>query len=277
MIIVSLFGGLGNQMFQYALGINLKIISKKEVHFINDMCSHFAIKRNPNVLKESFNLSLSLVNQKKFKKLFIFFNPYFRKILYHCNFFFSNFVSEKNYRKINISENLYYHGYWQNFSYFENNFKFIQKNFKFKNIKEKKFIFYKKKILNSNSTSIHFRIREDSIKKKNDIYFFSKAINYFKYKKEQSIFFVFSDNIRLAKIFFDLHFSSTNFIYIDIEKSPDLDMHLMSLCKNNIIVDSTFSLWAALLNKNNNKIIVAPDKFLNNFFNNKIPFKNLSI
>ena len=72
-------------------------------------------------------------------------------------------------------------------------------------------------------------------------------------------FFIFSDDIEWVKNNFPKNHQVT------FVSNPELqsfeEMFLMSQCKHNIIANSTFSWWGAWLNKNKDKMVIAPEKW----------------
>jgi hypothetical protein len=85
-------------------------------------------------------------------------------------------------------------------------------------------------------------------------------------------FYVFSDDMAYAKSLTKVVTKDEVPIYfIDWNSAAASfnDMHLMSLCKHNIITNSTFSWWGAWLNKYPQKMILSPrDWFSINEWNN---------
>jgi hypothetical protein len=65
---------------------------------------------------------------------------------------------------------------------------------------------------------------------------------------------IFSDDIDWCKN--NLQFK--NMVFIENQNTFE-DIWLMSLCKHNIIANSSFSWWGAWLNKKSDKIVIAPN------------------
>lgn len=122
-------------------------------------------------------------------------------------------------------------------------------------------------IRSSNSVSIHVR-RGDYLSSTYSSQFvalgreyYESAANYIKEKVTSPKFFVFSDDPEYIKEAFEWLDEKE---IVDINSGDDSfkDMMLMSNCKHNIVANSTFSQWAAILNNNPNHITVYPGKYL---------------
>jgi hypothetical protein len=113
-------------------------------------------------------------------------------------------------------------------------------------------------IINQDTCSIHIR-RGDYLGLPN--YHPTQSIEYYKESiqiiGEEKHFLVFSDDIEWCKENFGFLINKT---FISDNKDYE-DLYLMSMCKNNIIANSTFSWWGAWLNNNENKQVIIPSKW----------------
>lgn len=93
--------------------------------------------------------------------------------------------------------------------------------------------------------------------------YYKKAVDYIKEKRPDSVFCFFSNDINWVK----KNMKEKNAIYIEsnmfCQYQDWYDMYLMSICKHNIIPNSTFGWWGAWLNKNPDKIVIAPKRWRN--------------
>lgn len=162
-------------------------------------------------------------------------------------------------------------GTWQECAYLDAMRAELLKVFEFIPITEQERENYKiiSDIRNSESVSIHIR-RGNYLNSRQCMYYadictldyYREAIEVIKSKTANPRFFVFSNDQEWVKQNLDL----AGAVYVDWNKGnwSFRDMQLMSLCKHNVIANSTFSWWAAWLNNNPDKIVVTPKKWQHN-------------
>ena len=95
--------------------------------------------------------------------------------------------------------------------------------------------------------------------------YLEKAMAYF---PSETLFIVSSDNIEYAKQ--NIPSWATNVYFLENE-SPYTDLFILSLCKHNIISNSTFGWWAAWLNRNPEKIVLCPKYWTDYAANSILP------
>ena len=263
---IKLTGGLGNQMFQFATG--------------------FATAKKNNV---RLSLDLSYINQRQLfngfelEKVFDIYSKVsflnkglsfksinFKEILNKIDITFYNFKEPHFHYTSNILDipkHSFLDGYWQSELYFKNYSKEIKKIFNFSNQLDKQNHLIANDISKNNSISIHVR-RGDFLLKRNNNHnidlkdYYLKAIDKSSKCFKNPKYFIFTDDPLWVTENFILDYS---YIVVDVNYGTKsfFDMYLMSLCKSNIIANSSFSWWSAWLNNNKDKIVYAPKKWFN--------------
>jgi len=286
MIIVKISGGLGNQLFQYTFGQYVAKKTNKDV--VYDIQTDLRIANfTPRTLALlNFNLELNVATEKDIRKMRFFSKKSFqrieRKLVQLYPFLNKKYKVEKNFHSEfiqDVKDNCYYDGYWQSFKYLDLNESLLRSQMVLDAYSLKNKAELIDRISNSQSVSIHIR-RGDyiSIKANSSIFnlcsleYYSNAINYINSSFPNAQYYIFSDDIEWTK----LHFIGDQYLFMD-GNEPIEDLYMMSLCKHNIIANSTFSWWSAWLNQDRNKIVIAPKQWYvgkqNDFIQELIPNK----
>jgi len=248
MIIVRLIGGLGNQLFQYAAARQLSEIHQTELKIDISQFEEYKLHKYSlqhfNII-EDFISKEEICGIKEIKARYFHFDLEFKK----------------------ISDNIILKGYWQSEKYFVDIVEIIRQELTVKSPlsgNDKKIA---EQIMYCDSVSVHIRRTDYLPSTYKEQLFEACSLDYYKYSVDRIAsavkrphFFVFTDDKVWVRENFQLPYPIT---FVD-HNGPDKnyeDMRLMSLCKHNIIANSSFSWWGAWLNKNSKKMIFAPKKW----------------
>ena len=268
-IIICFSGGLGNQMFQYAF-YKAQCINSQKV--IGDISSYKCVTNMPFSIENVFPkikiyFNSGSINEKKLNEIAekrgIKFLIYNEDSVYQVN------KKEADLSLLNVSSG-FFRGIFQTYKYASLVEKELRREFIFDIEKREELLKISRKIVKEGYISVHIR-RGDYLLESNAQYlggictqeYYERAIYYMKKQKENCRFCFLSDDIQWVK----QNFNVENSIYIESNNFSQYedwyDMYLMSICKHNIIANSTFSWWGAWLNQNPEKIVIAPKKWVN--------------
>lgn len=274
MIIIQLKGGLGNQMFQYALYREL-LHRGKEVK-IDDVTGFEHDKLRIPVL-DRFGIEYEKATPEEVvaitdSKMDIF-SRIRRKLTGRKT---KEIVEVEGIFDPQILEldEAYLVGYWQSDKYFTSPevIEHLQETFS----KRPQEIMHDsvswttlQQIECCESVSIHVRrtdyLDAEHIKIHNlcSETYYKNAISMVRQKHPNAVFFIFTDDKEWCKE----HFKGHNFINVELQEgefTDVADMLLMSRCKHHIMANSSFSWWSAWIGDTPEKMVIAPAKWINN-------------
>lgn len=267
MIIVRIWEGLGNQLFQYAFARVLQIKTQERVYLDTKGCNGKII--NPKHTKREYQLSNFRIKMREYNdvdKYYFFLDEsnFVKKGIKNLSqqgLFPYKYVEESNvmYKPEfwELTGHYYIQGWFQNEKYFKEYEDIIRKEIRLKerimleteladNLKKK------------NTVAIH--IRRGDFKKDFNVLskeYYETAIEYISRKLDKPFFCIFSDELDWVKnnmkLPNDCYFVNENHVLKDYE-----ELIVMSHCKHQIIANSTYSWWGAWLNNNKDKMVIGP-------------------
>jgi len=270
MIIVRMIGGLGNQMFQYAMARSLADHHNANLKLDLSDFEHYTLRRYE---LQDFNVRAEIAGREDLDSLKVRLRSYTlwqrmkRRILPDSPMVFRERSFAYNKEVHRIRPPVYLDGYWQSERYFASNIAVIRKDFTLNVPLDPSNTEMMAFIGSVNAVSLHVR-RGDYIEDPNTnrfhgvcpIGYYNDAVTYISCRVGQIHLFVFSDDYEWAShnLIFD---HPTTFVTLNSNTRGIFDMMLMRQCKHHVVANSSFSWWGAWLNPSESKIVVAPQKW----------------
>ena len=289
-IIIRIYGGMGNQLWQYAFGRSLSLRYKKklvlDLSFFNNPFIDYPEGDKFKFELNKFNLDKNVLIEKNLYNYSYRFFKYFLRFLPNnfINFFFFNkkkykidnyIFEEKTFKKKDFNKSLlllnksfYFLGYWQNKEYIKDYYEIIKDELRPKIIKKNVITFIKS--IKKNYVAIHIR-GGDMIIEKNyshpDPEYYFKIINFLKKKNKLLKFHIFTDDPKYAKKFLEkIKLDNYTLISRVYNFSDVEEFYIMQHYKSFVINRSTFSWWSGYLANKNKTTIFAPKIWQHNFY-----------
>ena len=275
MKIVKVIGGLGNQMFQFAL---YKALQKQhpeervllDLHTFNGYHKHrgfeigkvFGTDYETASLKEIAHLAYPYPNFQlwRFGSRLL---PTLKTMLKEK----PNFTFEPE--AISYKGDRYYDGYWQHEEYFSDIREELILTYSFPKFNDAQNLKVAQLASATNSCSIHIRRGDyltDPLRKgTTDNDYAVEAIRKMKETANPDTWLVFSDDITWCRQHLSEMLNPAGTTYIDWNTGERsiYDMHLMSICRHHIIANSSFSWWGAWLSHQHDGTTIAPSVWMN--------------
>jgi hypothetical protein len=274
MTIVKLNGGLGNQMFQYALGRKLSYINHVSLKL--DL-SEFKTYTLRTYRLNFFNIHAEIATEDEVVSFkpgekgvsgFLSSIPELLKPYYKRRYIKEQFLHYDP----NISKcrgDSYLDGYWQSEKYFNDIAQIIREDLTLRERSDPMNERMAEKISSCDAISLHVRRGDYITNPVTNLYHGNCTLDYYQKAIDEMIknivdphFFIFTDDPEWAKKNINTGFPTKVIDHNGPDKDYE-DIKLMSLCKHHIIANSSFSWWGAWLCRNPDKIVIAPSKWFN--------------
>lgn len=268
-IIVRLYGGLGNQLFTYAAAKRLSIFNNCKL-YIDAGSGFFRDRKYKRSYRlDSFEITSPTASWGSFLGLII---TYTRRIFESVNEKLS--VTNKiiiHQKKISFDPELLslqvinpvlFEGFWQSEGYFKDIESTIRSEFRFKQSLVKEILPFTTQIDFSKGVAIHVRHFKDEHHSnqgniKDDYY--ERSIEFYQKLIPDAEFWLFSDDPKRALLKFEgIKIKCIPISSILKDSNEIKELFMMSQFRNFIIGNSTFSWWGAWLSEYSDKKVVAP-------------------
>lgn len=279
MIIIQMAGGLGNQMFQYALYKQLTNMGKTvkmddEAGFKEDA------QRNPALA--AFGIVYERASRQEIEEMTdssMAFTARVRRKLFGRQrraYFEENKCFQP---QIFDWDDIYLEGYWQSEKYFRDVGNLLRKEFSLESVRKNRdngyglseeAERYLNRIEQGESVSIHVRRGDYLLPQNQELFgnictdmYYENAVKKMMESRPGCTFYLFTNDNQWAA---ERLKEWKDFPIVLVELPDDRDyetLTLMGRCRHNILANSSFSWWASYLNNNPDKLVIAPADWMN--------------